>query len=114
MQIIKRSSDSIPKEEAHGGTGFRKVYASQEQLKSTHFEAVTHGYLPAGNSFDWHDHTDTEEIMIVLKGTGKVMDEDGTYEYSEGDVFVFPANIQHKIFNDSSDEHEMIFMRVKI
>jgi quercetin dioxygenase-like cupin family protein len=114
MQIIKRSSNSIPKEEAHGGTGFRKVYASQDHLKSTHFEAVTHGFLPAGNVFDWHDHKDTEEIMIVLKGTGLVSDKDGEYEYSEGDVFVFPANIKHKIMNDSDEEHEMIFMRVKV
>jgi len=52
--------------------------------------------------------------MIVLKSTGKVMDKDGTYEYSEGDVFVFPANVQHKIYNDSNNEHEMIFMRVRV
>ncbi len=114
MQIIKRNAHDIAKEEAHGGTGFRKVYANQDQLRSTHFEAVTHGYLPAGNVFDWHDHPDTEEIMIVLKGQGTVSDADGDYNYNESDVFVFPANVQHKIANTSKHEHEMIFMRVKV
>jgi quercetin dioxygenase-like cupin family protein len=114
MQVIKRSASDIPKESAHGGSGFRKVYASQNQLKSTHFDAVTHGYLPAGGIFDWHDHQDTEEVMIVVKGQGVVSDADGDYGYTKGDVFVFPANIQHKISNTSNEEHEMIFIRVKI
>lgn len=114
MKVIKRSSSDIPKEQAHGGSGVRKVYASSDQLVSTHFEAMTHGYLPPGNSFDWHDHKDIEEIMVVLKGNGKVFDEDGTYAYAAGDVFVFPANTQHKITNSSDEEHEMLFVRVKV
>jgi quercetin dioxygenase-like cupin family protein len=114
MKIIKRSNQSIPKEDAHGGTGSRKVYASPDHLASTHFEALTHGWLPAGNSFDWHDHVDTEEIMVVLKGQGSVFDEDGEYSYEPGDVFIFPANTQHKITNTSDEEHEMFFVRVKV
>jgi quercetin dioxygenase-like cupin family protein len=114
MKVIKRSGSNIPKEEAHGGSGARKIYASTDQMQSQHFEAMTHGYLPAGNVFDWHDHTDTEEIMVVLKGEGIVSDEDGDYDYAPGDVFIYPANIQHKITNNSGEEHEMIFVRVKL
>jgi quercetin dioxygenase-like cupin family protein len=114
MKIIKRSNEDIPKEGAHGGTGARKVYASKKHLKSPHFEAMTHGYLPAGNNFDWHAHKDMEEVMVVLKGDGKVSDDDGDYDYHSGDVFIFPPNIQHKISNTSGEEHEMIFMRVKV
>jgi quercetin dioxygenase-like cupin family protein len=114
MKIIKRNSSDITKEEAHGGSGSRKVYANTEHLKSSHFEAMTYGYLPAGNTFDWHDHTDTEEIMVVIKGQGEVYDEDGVYTYGPGDVFVFPANIQHKIHNPTEHEHEMIFVRVRL
>jgi quercetin dioxygenase-like cupin family protein len=114
MKVIKRSSKEIPREEAHGGSGARKVYASQDHLKSLHFEAMTHGFLPAGQSFDWHEHDDIEEIMTVLKGKGKVSDEDGEYDYSPGDVYIFPANTQHKIHNPSVQEHEMIFVRIKL
>ena len=114
MKIIKRAAADIPKEEAHGGTGSRKVFASPEYLMGTNLEAMTHGFLPAGNTFDWHDHTDIEEIMFVLRGEGLVSDEDGDYSYAPDDVFIFPANTQHKITNNSNEEHEMIFVRVKI
>lgn len=114
MKITKRPSSSIQKEEAHGGSGARKVYASPDHLKGLHFEMMTHGFLPPGQVFDWHDHKDIEEIMVVLKGEGKVYDEDGEYDYAPGDVFIFPAKIQHKISNTSKEEHEMMFVRVKV
>jgi quercetin dioxygenase-like cupin family protein len=114
MKIIKRPAADIPKEEAHGGSGSRKVYASPDHLKSGHFEAMTHGWLPAGKTFDWHDHQDIEEIMVVIAGQGEVHDEDGVYPYAPGDVFVFPAGIQHKIHNPTATEHEMIFVRIKV
>ena len=68
MKIIKRPASTILKEEAHGGSGARKVWASPEHLKSTHFEMMTYGYLPAGKTFDWHDHTDIEEVMAWKSG----------------------------------------------
>ena len=114
MKIIKRMASEIPKEQAHGGTGSRKLLATAEYIKSTNLEAMTHGYLPAGNIFDWHDHRDIEEIMYVLHGAGKVCDEEGEYDYEPQDVFIFPANTKHKIINNSKEEHEMIFVRVKI
>lgn len=114
MKITKRPARDIQKEEAHGGSGSRKVYALPGHLESTHFEAMTHGWLPAGKMFDWHDHINIEEIMVVVKGEGEVHDEDGMYTYAPGDVFVFPANTQHKIHNPTDYEHEMIFVRVKL
>src|SRR4051812_49001118 len=113
MKIIKRHNNDIKLEEAHGGSGARKVYASPEYVDSLHFEMMTHGFLPAGKTFDWHDHKDTEEIMVVLEGNGEVHDEDGVYEYSPGDVFIFPANVSHKIHNNTKAQHEMVFVRVK-
>ncbi len=114
MKITKRPASTIHKEQAHGGSGARKVYASPEHVQSTHFEMMTHGYLPAGKVFDRHDHTDVEEIMVVLKGKGTVSDEEGDYTYAPGDVFVFPANTQHKITNNSDTQHEMVFVRVEV
>lgn len=114
MKIIKRPNESIVKEEAHGGSGARKVIANADYLKSQNLEAMTYGYLPAGKTFDWHDHKDIEEIMVVLKGEGEVSDEDGTYEYTIGDVFIFPSNTQHKIHNPTDYEHEMVFVRVRV
>lgn len=112
MKILKRSSSEIPKEEAHGGTGSRKLYIDERQTPSNRVQGMTHGWLPASGQFDWHNHEDIEEVMYVLKGSGKVCDRDGEYSYAAGDVFVFPANVEHKIVNDSSEEHEFIFIRI--
>ena len=114
MKIIKRSQSDIKKEEAHGGSGARKMYVNSDQMQSEHFEAMTYGYLPPGKVFDWHEHENTEEIMVVLRGQGTVWDEDGDYSYAPGDVFVYPANTQHKITNNSDEEHEMLFVKVKV
>jgi mannose-6-phosphate isomerase-like protein (cupin superfamily) len=112
MKITKRSKSEIIKEDAHGGSGSRKVYASNNHLKSAYFEMMTHGFLSAKKEFDWHKHENVEEVMVVLKGSGNVFDKDGVYSYSIGDVFIFPSNIMHKIVNTGEDESEMIFVRV--
>lgn len=114
MKIIKRPATEIHKESAHGGSGSRKVYASPAHMASPHFEAMTHGWIPAGQAYDWHDHPDVEEIMVVVHGSGIVSDDDGDYPYAPGDVFVFPADTQHRIHNPTDEEHEMIFVRVKV
>jgi quercetin dioxygenase-like cupin family protein len=114
MKLIKRSAAEVPREDAHGGSGGRRLYLDKGQLSNTGVEAMTHGYLPAGNTFDWHDHKYVEEVMLVLKGSGQVSDREGDYEYAPGDLFIFPANIEHKIHNPSDEEHEMIFIRVHV
>ncbi len=114
MKIIKRKANDIPKEDAHGGSGSRKVYADPSYTVGNNLEALTHGYLPAKATFDWHTHDSIDEVMVVVKGDGIVNDRDGEYGYAAGDVFVFPANIEHKIHNPTDDEHEMIFLRVKV
>jgi quercetin dioxygenase-like cupin family protein len=112
MKIVKKSRSDVPKEAAHGGSGARRLYLQKGELKNQNLEAMTHGYLPAGKVFDWHDHDGVEEIMFVLKGEGLVSDEDGNYSYKPGDMFVFPPNTQHKISNPTDEEHEMIYLRI--
>lgn len=112
MQVIRKPRSEVSREDAHGGSGGRRLYASRGELKNEAFEALTYGYLPGGSSFDWHHHVDTDEMMLVLKGTGVVRDRDGEYEYVPGDFFIFPANVEHAIHNPSNDEHEYIFVRL--
>lgn len=114
MIIKKKAANDILIEVAHGGSGARKVLVDKKNSSSEFLEMMTHGYLPAGATFDWHHHDNTEEIMLVLRGKGAVSDKEGTYEYAPGDVYVFPAKIEHMIHNPTSDEHEMIFLRIKV
>lgn len=110
MKIIKKAKDDVKLEEAHGGSGSRKLFVSENEIAN--FQGVTYGYLPSGNMYAWHNHENISEIMLVLKGSGTVRDEDGEYEYSEGDFFIFPSGVFHEIKNTCKTENEYVFVRI--
>ena len=110
MQIIKKSSDDIKIENSHGTSGYRRPLMAAGEIE--HLQGITNVFLPAGSKFDFHSH-DFNEIMIVLKGGGHVYDKDGEYTYNTGDVFIYPAGIEHAIENISTEKHEFIFVKVK-
>lgn len=110
MKIIKKQGSSLPREDAHGGSGGRKLYVGENELRNV--TGMTYGYLPVGSKFAWHVHDNIDEIMLVLKGNGIVRDHDGDYSYSEGDLFIFPSGIEHEIENPGDYEHEYVFVRV--
>lgn len=114
MKIIKKLSEDVCLEEAHGGSGKRKLYVSDEELSNKDFQAMTYGFLPPNSKFFLHYHDKMEEIMLVLKGTGIVRDEDGKYDYKPGDLFIYPPNIAHEIQNTGKEESEYIFVRIKV
>jgi len=110
MKIQKKSHETFLREDAHGGSGGRKLLLDDKEVKNV--QGMTHGFLPAASKFSWHSHEKMNEIMLVLKGQGTVRDEDGSYSYSAGDIFVFPQGISHEIENKSEEEHEYIFVRI--
>lgn len=110
MRVIKKSHENFIREDAHGGSGGRKMLIADKEMSNV--QGMTYGFLPAGAKFAWHIHEKINEIMFVLKGQGTVKDEDGVYLYSAGDVFVFPRDISHEIENTSEEENEYIFVRV--
>jgi quercetin dioxygenase-like cupin family protein len=110
MKIIKKSHEKFIREDAHNGSGGRKLLLSENEINN--IQGMTYGFLPANAKFEWHTHEKINEIMFVLKGHGTVKDEDGIYPYSVGDVFIFPGGIFHEIKNTSEEEHEYIFVRV--
>jgi quercetin dioxygenase-like cupin family protein len=112
MVIIVKQASDIAKEDAHNGSGSRRLYIDDKQTPSERIQGMTHGWLPAGKSFDWHSHENIEELMYVLKGSSTVSDKEGDYTYEPETVCIFPANIEHKITNDSDETHEFIFVRV--
>jgi quercetin dioxygenase-like cupin family protein len=112
MKIIKKPFSDVPLEGAHDGAGGRRLYVDKGEIGNVDWQAMTYGYLPSKGVFDWHHHDDIDEVMLVLKGTGKVSDEDGEYEYSKGDLFIFPANVRHRIENPSKEQHEYVFVRI--
>ena len=46
--------------------------------------------------FIWHSHKETDETFIVIKGEIEIEFRDGIVKVKEGEIFVVPANVEHK------------------
>lgn len=46
--------------------------------------------------FIWHDHPETDEVFIVLKGRLEIQFRDGSVRLSENEMFVVPKGVEHK------------------
>jgi mannose-6-phosphate isomerase-like protein (cupin superfamily) len=46
--------------------------------------------------FVWHDHPETDEVFIVLKGQLDIHFRDGVVSLNEGEMFVVPKGVEHK------------------
>ncbi len=46
--------------------------------------------------FVWHDHPETDEVFIVIKGRLDILFRDGKVSLDEGEVFVVPKGVEHK------------------
>ncbi len=114
MKFSKRYLSEIPIEEAHGGSGSRQMLFDPQAAESTKWEAVTKGFLPQGAMFDWHEHRDTDEMFVVLRGAGKFFCEKEITDYKAGDVILVRANTIHKIENTGNITTEGFFIRVKV
>lgn len=110
MIIIKKAFNDVKKEEAHGGSGSRKLYIDDNEFGK--IQGMTYGWLPIGNKYEWHKHDNVDEVMYVVKGTGIIKDADGEYTYNTRDVFMFPANVFHEIYNNGDVESEYVFVRM--
>ncbi|MCC6323400.1 cupin domain-containing protein [Candidatus Nomurabacteria bacterium] len=108
---FRKNLSEIPVEEAHGGSGKRKLILSREDPISNQLQAMTKGFLAANGYFDWHEHENIDEFFLVIKGTGVVEFEDGTtIEYQTEDIVYMPSNIKHKM--TAKKESEFLFIRL--
>ena len=46
--------------------------------------------------FIWHDHPETDEVFVVLKGQLEIHFRDGSVLLREGELFVVPQGVEHK------------------
>ena len=46
--------------------------------------------------FIWHQHQDTDETFIVLKGELQIDFHDGPVYLTEGEMYVVPKGVEHK------------------
>ena len=46
--------------------------------------------------FIWHNHTETDEVFIIIEGSMKILLKGETIQLFEGDLYVVPKGIDHK------------------
>ena len=46
--------------------------------------------------FIWHDHPETDDVFIVLKGQLEIQFRDGRVVLRQGEMFVVPKGLEHK------------------
>lgn len=58
--------------------------------------------------FVWHDHQDTDETFIVLKGSLRIDFRDGYVNLPEGEMYVVPKGVEHKPYAENEAEVMLI------
>jgi mannose-6-phosphate isomerase-like protein (cupin superfamily) len=48
--------------------------------------------------FVWHEHTDTDEVFIVIEGSMGIELRNDSIHLSEGEMYVVPKGVEHKPF----------------
>jgi mannose-6-phosphate isomerase-like protein (cupin superfamily) len=61
------------------------------QMNDYHFKLAK-----AQGEFDWHDHPETDEVFLVVKGQLEIHFRDGKVTLNEGDMYVVPKGVEHK------------------
>lgn len=61
------------------------------QMNDYHFKVVR-----IEGEFVWHDHPETDEVFLVLKGQLEIQFRDGSVKLNEGELFVVPRGVEHK------------------
>ena len=51
--------------------------------------------------FVWHNHEDTDEVFIVVKGSMDIEMEHETVHLSEGEMYVVPKGMMHKPYAEA-------------
>lgn len=46
--------------------------------------------------FDWHNHPETDELFLVVKGNLNIHFRDGVISLNEGEMYVVSKGVEHK------------------
>jgi len=61
------------------------------QMNDYHFKLAK-----VQGEFVWHDHPETDEMFLVLKGRLEIHLRDGVVTLNEGEMYIVPNGVEHK------------------
>ena len=69
------------------------------QMNDYHFKLVKFQ-----GEFLWHNHSDTDEVFIVLDGQMDIEFREGKVSLKKGELFVVPKGVEHKPYAEKECE----------
>ena len=95
---------SKPEDGCHGGFGTVRVCRVLHAEFQSQISFLDYTVLPPGASIGYHRHLDTEEVYVVLQGTG-VMTVDGeVVQVVRGDVVLNRRGGSHGLENNGVED----------
>ena len=61
------------------------------QMNDYHFKLAK-----VQGEFIWHNHPETDEVFLVIKGQLNIHFRDGQVALNEGELYVVPRGVEHK------------------
>jgi mannose-6-phosphate isomerase-like protein (cupin superfamily) len=99
---------ALAEEGCHGGRGviqFRRMLEAELQSKISFLDYTV---VPPGSSIGYHAHLDTEEIYIVLEGTGLMTVDGEDQQVVRGDVVFNRRGGSHGLANNGTTDLEIM------
>ena len=51
--------------------------------------------------FIWHNHSETDELFLVIEGKMKIEFKDRTVELNKGELYVVPKGVEHRPYAEN-------------
>jgi quercetin dioxygenase-like cupin family protein len=61
---------------------------------------------------EYHEH-DEEEVIYIIRGSGKICIGDKTHNVKKGDFISIPKNVTHSAYSDYKKRLKLLFMFLK-
>ena len=58
--------------------------------------------------FVWHNHSETDELFLVIEGKMKIEFKDKTVELNKGELYIVPKGIEHRPY--AEDECQIMLI----
>lgn len=94
MKVVHPNLDVVSREKLAKNESFFAVLQTGEKSQT-----ALMNLKPGQTSGEYGtEHPESDQVMIVLEGHGRVMVEDETREIEPGDVVFIPAGAKHKVY----------------
>ena len=61
--------------------------------------------------FVWHNHSETDELFLVIEGKMKIEFKDKTVELNKGELYVVPKGVEHRPY--AEDECQIMLIETR-